>query len=326
MTEKGCVPLLQITKDLRYKMVFMATAHHLPGMDSQLVANKTEDTIKNEIQIMLSAKDIHFYALRRNSPCMNDANRTRVNINFEWELFVFQSVNRTIIERNLTYFFGRKIPGRQGIHSIQISEDAVLDGKNPNAPSMAKIPVVRSLTSSAVSNVLQPDYFHIAKVSEVLLCRQIELDKDEYNVTDNNSLYLRRNNVIIRFSKYDITPTGRVRVCYELLQELEYFGQAQTDASKNDVEHYLWIVSIICTVVSVICLSISLLIYCLFPTLRTVPGKLIMLLMASLLFTLLFQQVTFIMVESHHGCVAIGILLHIYSLTIFTCMNSCNFV
>ena len=59
-------------------------------MDSP-VANKTGDTIKNDIQIVLSAKDIHFYALRRNSPCMNDKNSTRVQIILEWEFFVFQS-------------------------------------------------------------------------------------------------------------------------------------------------------------------------------------------------------------------------------------------
>ena len=267
MTEKGCLPLLQITKDLRYKMVFLATVHHLPGMDAQLVANKTEDTIKNEIQMMLSVKDIYFYALHRNSPCMNDGNSSKMKINFEWEFFVFQSVNRIIIERHLTYFFGRNITGRRGIHSIQISEDAESLGKNQIAPNIDKTGVQCPIVLSSVSHVLRPDHFHMAKVSDVLICRQIELDKDEYNITDNNSLYLRRKNVIAGFSKYDITPTGRVRVCYKLLQELEYFGQVGTDASNNDVEKYLWSVSLICTVVSVICLSISLLIYCMLPSL-----------------------------------------------------------
>ena len=317
---------MQITKDLRYKMAFLATVYHLPGMDAQLVANKAEYTIKNEIKIMLSANDIYFYALHRSSPCMGDDNSTKVRINFEWEFFIFQSVNRIIIERNLTYFLRSNFPGSAGINNIQISEDADILGNNPSfIPSMDRVPNECPLASSAVSHVLRPDYFHMAKVSDVLICRQIELDEDEYNITDNKSLYLRRRDVITRFSNYDITPNGRVRVCLELLQELDYFVQVGMDASKNDVEKYLWIVSLICTVVSVVCLSISLLIYCAFPVLRTIPGKLIMLLITSLLFTLVFQQLTFLVVGSHSGCVAIGIVLHIGSLTVFTCMNTCNF-
>ena len=127
------------------------------------------------------------------------------------------------------------------------------------------------------------------------------------------------------YNDYDIMPNGKLRVCLEYLESLNYFGQTEIYFFTNELERHLWIVSLTCTSVSVICLSISLLIYCVIPGLRTIPGKLIMILMVSLLFTLVFQQLTFVMAGSHTGCIVVGILLHFCSLTVFTSMNACNF-
>ena len=76
--------------------------------------------------------------------------------------------------------------------------------------------------------------------------------------------------------------------------------------SKTNVEIKSWSVCLICTLVAVICFSVNLLIYCTFSALWTFLGKLIWLLMASLLLTLAFQQITFLVVGSQRCCVAKG--------------------
>ena len=122
MTDSGCVPLLHITRDLRYQLVFRATVHHRPGMDAKSVDKEVNIRIQNEIVALLSVNNILFYESNRRLPCMHASNSTELDINFVLELFVFQSVNRNLIEKNLTLFLSSTIHGEDGIRAIKISD------------------------------------------------------------------------------------------------------------------------------------------------------------------------------------------------------------
>ena len=326
MSDSGCVPLLHITRNLRYQLVFLATVHHRPGMDAYSVDKAVNTRIMNEIGALSSVNKILFYESNRRLPCMYPSNSTKLDINFVLELFVFQSVNRVLIEKNLTLFLSSTIQGENGIHDIKLSDNSEYFESNAFIPPrFGEIPTHCPSESGDDLSYMDHKNYHIIKVSEVLFCPQVDLEEGEYNITDNKSLRLLRSDVVAGYNDYDIMPNGKLRVCLEYLESLNYFGQGEVYSITDELKQHLWIVSLACTSVSVICLSISLLIYCVIPGLRTTPGKLIMLLMVSLLFTLVFQQLTFVIAGSHDGCIVVGLLLHFCSLAVFTSMNACNF-
>ena len=325
MADSGCVPLLQTTRDLRYQLAFLATVHHRPGMGKYSITHQVNIRLQNEIMALLSVKNILFYKSDRRLPCMYASNSTELNINFILELFVFESVNRFHIEKNLTFFLSSTLHGENGIHAIKLSYETEYFESDTFLPRFGEIPIHCPSASSDDLPFVKPRNYNMVKVSNVLFCHQVELEEEEYNMTDNRSLHLLRSDTVAGYNDYDIMPNGRLRVCLEYLESLNYFGHGEMYSFSNELKRHLWIVSVACTSVSVICLSISLYIYCVIPELRTIPGKLIMLLIVSLLFTLVFQQLTFIMAGNRAGCMVVGILLHFCSLAVFTSMNACNF-
>ena len=160
-----------------------------------------------------------------------------------------------------------------------------------------------------------------SKVSSVLLCKQIALDKTEYNIDQigpgHSNLFLLRKKKFLSFDQFDVTPDGVVRVCVNVLNELNYFDGATA--------HDLWIITTVCNTLSMVCLVLALVTYLLFPSLRTVPGKLIICFMIILLLTLLFETLSHTIANVSHGCVIIGIFRHFLWLGVFSSMHVCNF-
>ena len=85
--------------------------------------------------------------------------------------------------------------------------------------------------------------------------------------------------------------------------------------------------SLICVIVSLVCLAMSFITFCLFPRLRTLPGKNNM----SLIMSLIIAQTMFLIssfgqLESgSDGCKLVGILTHFFWLVAIFWMNICTF-
>ncbi|KAK3108043.1 hypothetical protein FSP39_000012 [Pinctada imbricata] len=179
--------------------------------------------------------------------------------------------------------------------------------------------------------IAEPFFFgyYSAKVASTLLCPQIELDDDEYNVSDDYSiLTLSRDgfdNEILS-DEFAMTPDGRMRVCLEYLQKINYIPTYMSDESITlDLKKkYLWILSLGSSGLSIICLLVGLICYAILPSLRTIPGKLIMMLMTSLLLTLIFLQLSYFVVQMEYGCIAVAIVLHFTWLSVFMSTQAAN--
>ena len=272
---------------------------------------------KNELLKLL---DLHSYIADVHTDAICHEIRTGdkpLAVIFNVEIFVAESVRRIDTERNLNDFLVKTIHGDGIISAIELSNDMesrVPDGGCGHGEAF-------SLTSL----LIPPKRYRKVKVSHLLLCRLIKLENEDFNMTESNTIHLLRHDIIVDHGQYEISPDGTVHVCYEYLKKIHFFGNATSEPPSHELERYLWIISLSCTIVSVIFLIISLLIYCLLPVLRTTPGKLIMLLMTSLLFTLTFLQLTSVVAGSDVGCTVVGVILHYSWLTVFTSMQASNF-
>ncbi|XP_063404440.1 adhesion G protein-coupled receptor E1-like [Mytilus trossulus] len=94
---------------------------------------------------------------------------------------------------------------------------------------------------------------------------------------------------------------------------------------KSTTEYALEITTIVCTCVSLFCLLVTFITYCIFPILRTLPGKNNMCLIFSLLIAQTCLQFGTIWTDHIFICKAIGIILHVFWLATFACMNVCSY-
>ncbi|KAK3083363.1 hypothetical protein FSP39_020793 [Pinctada imbricata] len=317
-----CIPLLQRTMNLQYSMTIRTRMHK----DKERRDSFSDDTflfhqegIKEDINKHLkellgfrpyvrieSTKDDVNESLKKCSNCM------QVTL----KIFLNSSVSRLHIERSL-------IESKLLLENSSKSNTLFLNNTFKNE--------LRGMTMLRKRSTVEQNsqrYFG-AKVSKVLLCPQIELEAYEYNISnDDSALVLTRGGFGgVAFDEFALTPDGNMRVCLEYLQKIQYLPIQSVDLT-TPVDHqqrYLWIMSLAASVASVLSLILGLAVYLILPSLRTIPGKLIMILMASLLFTLTFLQLSYFAVNAYYGCITVAIVLHFSWLAAFMCTQTANF-
>ena len=266
---------------------------------------------------------------------------------FDIEIFIHDSVNRLHIEEGLNSLLTRTVNGSGDITFVKFSSvidepvlqemhareaKDLLEEKSEDASfALAN----DSLTwksdlhqnnhsifdTSNITTWQFSSHFYRVRVNSAVLCRQVELEPEEYNITQSLHLHLLRTDVYLEFAQYNTAPDGSIRVCLEILNDISYFQQDESSL----MDRLMWIISLSCTIVSIICLILCIGMYCLIPTLCNTPGKLMMLLMTSLLITLIFLQLSMAFTRSEIGCIIVGVILHLFWLTVFTCMFACNY-
>ncbi|XP_052092474.1 probable G-protein coupled receptor Mth-like 4 [Mytilus californianus] len=144
------------------------------------------------------------------------------------------------------------------------------------------------------------------------------------NKTDNvhfNELEfsVEEKNANIEHDEYILTSPRKARICANRLQTLN----TRTDSFNSVV---VWnTVALILTCISLLCLVLTFLTYCFFPSLRTLPGKNnVCLVSAMFCAQFIFQFVEF-GTKSDIGCKVIGVLIHYFWLVTFGCLSVCSF-
>ena len=322
-----CQPLLPVTRYLRYKMAFgfsVEAAISMP-MDKVLLAylNHLKCTIKSQLSNSNNTSNMfETILIVGNQTCNSSISAgTTFSGAIYFNIFLNSSVLRVKIEKTLGDF----------IYRIDVNNSYkftnVKHFPNQSAYGLpSKLPL-DSLDSNCYLQIPSPDMqnhsqgYIQSKVSPLLLCKQISLDKTEYKINHigpgHSNLFLLRKMKLLSFDQFDVTPHGDVRVCVDVLRELNYFD----DELAND----LWTITTVCNTFSIVCLVLALVTYLLFPSLRTVPGKLIICFMIILLLTLLCETLSYTIANTPHGCVIIGIFRHFLWLGVFSSMHVCNF-
>jgi hypothetical protein len=157
-------------------------------------------------------------------------------------------------------------------------------------------------------------------VNHLLKCPQIELFDDEYTICEsNNCIILKANTKQLGVYDYE-AKDGKIRVCLD-----DLLDKPGTSRSVTLLQTVYKTVDNVCTILSLVCLSVTFVTYCLLPDIRNIPGYNNMNLIFSLFwaqFTLKFgiwQPTTSIL------CPLFGILIHYFWMSTFCAMNVCSF-
>lgn len=155
-------------------------------------------------------------------------------------------------------------------------------------------------------------------ISELLICRHVVFTRNEYKLSkQNHQIALLNYDVNFQFYQYYIDSEKNLGICIEDFRNI---------ISHFDTHSIVYsAIMITCTLISKLCLLSTLITYCLFPSLRTLPGKIIM----SLAFSMLLYHslyLVLIMAKNVNNavCQIIGILTHFFLLSSLGCFTACT--
>ena len=150
-------------------------------------------------------------------------------------------------------------------------------------------------------------------MNPLVLCNRVALSLSTLTLS-NTSFYRHSSDTGIALPEDYIITESFVEMCAD-----DYFHRtAQALASpvnnfgylRNPIDNMAIILSFVCSSVSIICLLITIAIYLLLKSLRTLPGKINMCLCVSLTVAQALQQFTIDLIEYRLVCIICGILIH----------------
>ncbi|KAK3083678.1 hypothetical protein FSP39_001354 [Pinctada imbricata] len=317
----SCVPLFSTTKMLRYTLAL--------GGHFQFPNRTTEDAmmflileldqfIRNSLGIRgLHTEHVYAYL---NQPCDEKySSKSIASVRMYLVVFISETVSRQVTEEILLNITAAKVSSANLTARFRPMKEAsrlplLLHTKRRKNECFVYM-------NPSTAFTMKP--YRPVPVSELLLCPYVVLSAGEYIYhTETHSLKLKRSGKILHESNYELQGNNDIIICKKELERTGYFLESTQDFS--DLKS-LWIISVICSVVSSICLLIAIVTYCIFPSLRTVPGIINAVSMVTLLFSLCFNYAGYLFVLSDEGCAIFGILLHYSWLCVFTTMLINNY-
>jgi hypothetical protein len=153
-------------------------------------------------------------------------------------------------------------------------------------------------------------------LSNILICRHVNFDRDEYNEVDGKVKINGFRNIFY-FYQYYIDVSNKLWLC------VEDFDKLQEDGGGGGSDLVYFVILISCNMISVVFLLMTITTYCIFPNLRTVPGKNIMSLSVSL--TLHYITFSLVMLTNETGawCKILAVFAHYFLLSSFGCLSVC---
>ena len=155
-------------------------------------------------------------------------------------------------------------------------------------------------------------------------CLQIQLGVDEFFFNRTmNSVYIRNRNKVLVEGEFILIDATTVRVCksdyiIESTKVLTHIELTPFHKAHN-------IFSYVFTIISLVCVLLTFVTYCILPQLRTVPGRNIMSLCASLFVAQGSLQFSSFILTHEIICVPFAMLTHYSWLATFCAMNVCSF-
>ncbi|CAC5407114.1 unnamed protein product [Mytilus coruscus] len=251
-------------------------------------------------------------------------NGTEIILFGQLTIFISEYVNRSLIEisllQNLNTKFNVTHEGATyTFHTYPVSE--AFNTYSLIRKSGFTNKCFRKQTYAKRYREASPDLFVHSQVTNLLICNQVELQSSEFE-TDRFSMNLTflKNGLQLTQDQYILTPFKTARVCLDTFEKL----MSIRSAPKEQIDFWRIILRI-CTFVSLVCLLVTYLTYCFFPTLRTVPGKNNMCLIFAMFWAHTILQFGVFETELQILCKMIGILLHYFWLVTFGCFNICSY-
>ena len=181
---------------------------------------------------------------------------------------------------------------------------------------LAILPVLPKINDA----VCRPQMYRLLPFN---LCPLIKLDEYEFRV-ERNSVFLKDQGIYLDMSDVVFSQNGSmITLCSNSYFSNDKFHRKMPEQNPYATE---FIVSVICTSISLLCLLIVFVTYCCFTALRTLPGLNNMALVLSLFFAQLFYLLGGgFEIKAIWLCEAIGLLLHFFLVASFFWMGVCTF-
>lgn len=283
---------------------------------------RTETAIEDYLNRYLKLNTgLHFLSadLITNSSCVRNET-VGMEMLASIEVFIDEIVSRKDIETKLADISDDvvNITGYDNVNlTISLDYNAI--------STKTKINDIGQFTGLCYSSTTDSDfkrshmYYKFNLVSNLLFCKQVALDKSEVIVLFKpfTSVTIVSSKVEIEQGHFRIAENGMVRICIDTLLLLK--------KPKVLIDKVISTIMAAATIISMICLFATFVTYCIFPSLRSVPGKNNM----SLVFSLFFLQAVYTFsanqIENPLSCQVIGIIIHFFLLSYFACLCVCTF-
>ncbi|XP_069136321.1 uncharacterized protein [Argopecten irradians] len=327
LNETQCIPLLSITNNLRYTISLeLAGILHGNGTNALVFLTTIRTGIELHISQIFGTTDfiLDTFHLLSNFPCETTSsyiNTENVKMLLHMTVHIKGYVPRLLTENSLLDSFS-------GMWNISVESERVIGLKARTSFTAMITPSIIQQTTYKETCYLQKfsnhsfiplQTFRSVYMSKILLCRQIELESDEYDInTLQMELRIHSIGKTLPFDKFQRSSHGRVRVCVEDVEAI-------SDPPTEYVDLALSILTFVCNIVSMICLLLTFIVYLINPTLQSIPGINNMCLVVALFFTQLSFQFGLMSPVNSEFCVVVGIVLHVLWLSVFGCMSICSF-
>ncbi|XP_060074640.1 uncharacterized protein LOC132554350 [Ylistrum balloti] len=325
LNDSSCIPLLTITNNLRYTLSIEFTGH-LQGDIRAIFFLESIENLVNLYMLNLWGREfkIDSFHLLSNFPC--ESSSALVNTE-NIKLFLYMTVHidgyvpRFLTESSL-------LESTSDLWNVTVDTNRVIELAAKTSLTAVMTPSIIQKASFKETCYIQrfSDHsfvpwqtFRSVYVSKVLLCQQIELESDEYDINMiKMELTIHSIGKTLPFDKFQRSSHGRVRVCVEDVEAI-------SDPVFEDIDSALAILTLICNIASLICLFLTFIVYLVNPTLQSIPGINNMCLVFALFFTQLSFQFGIMAPVDSVFCEVIGIISHVLWLSMFGCMNVCSF-
>lgn len=243
------------------------------------------------------------------------AKGSEVLISVYQKIFIAQNVNRSMVEEKLV-----SLPTAE----FNISDEVFMiyyDEASFNVPSLiSKSRFTDKCFLKEAEKIGDSELYIHSHVNKLLLCKQIELKDDEFKIDEKNlKLTIVSSGFEINHDEYILTSSSNARICFNK------FKMAHTRKFDNNPIDVWVVIQLVCTCVSLVCLFLTFITYCLFPSLRSLPGKNNMSLVFAMFFAHFIFQFLVYGSRFETACKIIGILIHYFWLATFGCLSICSF-
>ncbi|XP_061195419.1 uncharacterized protein LOC133203668 [Saccostrea echinata] len=321
LRNSSCVSLLPQTKNLRYILYFRADLNEnisaTPNIET--VCGAFHESIYNFLKHITHLDDqfikIEEYTCLANKDC-DTKELSGLQIYIQIVVFISGMVHRLETERNLVSFSNslHNLPIRNTIYNFSLSQS----GHSKLFPFFARH-CIHKKNKSKLNN---PEYRKVY-VNNLLLCQQILLIPEEYKYNaSTQSLQIKQWNISLPHDQFLLTENMSARVCVfnSTKPSTQEFEQSFGDSSFS-----LSVLTFVCIVISLVCLVITFIVYCIFQSLRTLPGLNNMCLIVSLFFAQLMTIIRPYILDFHIVAVVSSITMHYFWLCVFFWLSVCSF-
>ncbi|XP_056021612.1 uncharacterized protein LOC125651235 [Ostrea edulis] len=284
--------------------------------------------IQRQLNPIFSNRIIEFFVL----PLVESADLEQWYGNLHFKAVIYVKVqaigmfNRSSAEDALyafpsrfQYFMGEHVTNFQGNATTFINVHAIGTRHTPpytkgewDNSTLPYAEYIRSLNDSFLQTPLKNNH-----VSSLLFCKQNVYKKSDFIIDYNTlELVLKKSNQSFKMGHFINSLKETIHICEDDIPKEKVLS------STGDLP--LRIVTLTCTGISLICLVLTFITYCLLKALRTLPGLNVM----SLVFSLFCAQLLFIFsdnADDHIACKVVGILLHYFWLCACCCLLVCCF-